>query len=141
MSNMSENDKINATIEKYGDFFAQVAHVDVVQSIKGHWFFMEYDVEHGKYHSFCEFTTADELKRLIAGLIADDANTLLEAGLSEASQSLANVELLPEFEPKDYSDCLPRLVENIKILHESHERYVGLLNRLEKVIECVIRGI
>ena len=135
---MSENSKIKAMLEKYNDFFGKLSHVDVAETAKGRWFFLEYDIKYNRYHSFCEFRSADELKLLMANIIADDVNTLLESGLSVANQSLENVELSPDFGSKDYSDCLPRLVENVKILHESQKMYGDLLSRVTKAIESVL---
>lgn len=135
---MSENSKIKAMLKKYRNFFGNLSHVDVTKTAQGRWFFLEYDVKYNRYHSFSEFKSADELKMLMANIIADDVNTLLEAGLSDASQSLENVKLSPDFGSKDYSDCLPKLVENVKILHESLKMYGDLLSRVTKAIESVL---
>lgn len=135
---MAENIEINALLEKYKNLFENLPHVDITQTAKGRWFFLEYDVEYNRYHSFCEFTTAEELKRLIAGIMADDVNALLEVVLSDASQSLENADLSADFELKDYSECLPQLIENLKLLRESQERCAGLLNRVAKAIEYVL---
>lgn len=135
---MAENIEINALLEKYKNLFEKSPHMDVAQTAKGRWFFLEYDVKYNKYHSFCEFKTSDELERLIAGIIADDTNTLLEVGLSDMIQSLESVDISADFELRDYSECLPQLIENMKALHESQERHKDLLKRVTEAIECVL---
>ena len=73
---MSEDEKIQELIEKYGGYFEN-SNADVCHTYKGIWFFFRFDPKYKNFECFIQFETAGQLKNIILGEIVDDINTLM----------------------------------------------------------------
>lgn len=87
---MTEDKKIRKVIEKNEGFFRSTIS-DVAQTEKGIWIFFEYDAKHKYYNSFFQFRTAEELEQIIAAVLADELNILIETTAENIQLGVAGV--------------------------------------------------
>lgn len=134
-----ENERIRQIITKYEGYFRN-SRADVGYTEKNIWFFYEYDEEHRCYDSFIRFHTAEDLERLIAGLIADDLNILLETAVENADYALQEFDMSEAVE-KDYNACIPDLLRNMKILNDECQKNMGKLEVIFKALSGILTGL
>lgn len=140
MSDMElENERIRQVIAKYKDYF-KYSRADVGHTEKNIWFFYEYDEEHRYYDSFIRFRTAKDLERLIAGLIADDLNVLIETAVENADYALQEFDM-SEAAKKDYDACIPELLRNMEVLNRECEKNMGKLEVIFKSLSGILNGL
>ena len=125
---MSEDEKIKVVIEKYSNLFKNYS-ADVGQTATGVWFFFEYDKEHDEYYSFIRFKTAEELERLIIGLLADDINCMIETTAENIFHNLkvTNIQDLPA---SNYENCTVELLRNLEILNQEYKQSSEKINEI-----------
>lgn len=140
MSDMElENERIRQVIAKYKDYF-KYSRADVGHTEKNIWFFYEYDEEHRYYDSFIRFCTAEELEKLIAGVIADDLNILLETSVENAYHALQEFDMSEAVE-KDYDACIPDLLRNMEVLNRECQKNMGKLEVIFKSLSGILTGL
>lgn len=134
-----ENERIRQVITKYEGYFKN-SRADVGHTEKNIWFFYEYDEEHRCYDSFIRFRTAKDLKKLIAGLIADDLNILLETAVENADYALQEFDMSEAVE-KDYDACIPDLLRNMEVLNRECQNNMGKLEIIFKALSGILTGL
>lgn len=140
MSDMElENERIRQVITKYDGYFKH-SRADVGHTEKNIWFFYEYDEEHSYYDSFIRFRTAKDLERLIAGLIADDLNVLIETAVENADCALQEFDMNEAVE-KDYDACIPELLRNMEVLNRECQNNMGKLEVIFKALSGILTGL
>lgn len=115
MTDLTEDEKIRKVIEKYEGFF-QSTISDVAETKKGVWIFFEYDAGHGYYNSFFQFRTAVELEQIIAGVLAEEMNILVETTAEEILYGLEEFDI-NETAQVCYDASIPELLKNMEVLN------------------------
>lgn len=131
---MNEDKKIQSVIEEYQDYLNKT-NSDVCHSIKGVWFFFQYDSKNNIYECFYKFSTAEELEKIIIGEIIESINIALECTAEEIV--FANRNRLQVIDvgsiPNDYDflDRVNELAVNIqaikKTMHLVDDVYQAML--------------
>lgn len=134
-----ENDRIREVISKYDSYFRN-SRADIGHTKKNIWFFYEYDEEHSYYDSFIRFRTAEELEKLIAGVIADDLNILLETAVENAYYALQEFDMSEAVE-KDYDECIPELLRNMEVLNREYHKNMNKLDVIFKSLSGILAGL
>lgn len=139
MTGLTEDEKIRKVIEKYEGFF-QSTISDVAQTKKGVWIFFEYDAEHGYYNSFFQFHTAVELEKIIAGVLAEEMNILIETTVEEILYGLEESDI-NETAKVCYDASIPELLKNMEVLNrelsKSAERLDVILRSMPGVFSSL----
>lgn len=120
MANLTEDEKIRKVIESNEGFF-QSTISDVAQTKKGVWIFFEYDAEHEYYNSFFRFGTARELERIIAEVLADEMNILIETTAENIQLGLREFEI-NEAAQSSYGASIPELLKNMEVLNMEFQK-------------------
>ena len=113
MLHLTEDEKIRNVIEKYENFFQNTIS-DVARTKKGVWIFFEYDADHDCYNSFFRFKTAEELKQIIAGVVAWEMNMLIEVAAENIQNELEGFDINDV--AQSYNTSIPLLLKNVEIL-------------------------
>lgn len=120
IANLTEDEKIRKVIESNEGFF-QSTISDVAQTKKGVWIFFEYDAEHGYYNSFFRFNTARELERIIAEVLADEMNILIETTAENIQLGLREFDI-NEAAQSSYGASIPELLKNMEVLNREFQK-------------------
>jgi len=139
---MNEEIKIQSVIEEYQDYLNKT-NSDVCHSIKGVWFFFQYDSKNNIYECFYQFFTADELERIIIGEIIESINIALECTAEEIvfangkRPQVIDVDSIPT--NYDFADRINELAVNIqaikKTMHLVDDAYQAMLGIMKKTNE------
>ena len=73
---MDEKDKILAVVRKYNLFFEN-NDADILFSVKGAYYYYEYNKKYKHFEAFIEFKNAEELERIVASTVMDELDTVL----------------------------------------------------------------
>lgn len=136
---MTEDEKIREAIKEHEGFFKSTIS-DVAQTEKGVWIFFEYDAEHRHYNSFFQFTTAGELEQIIAEVLADEMNLLIET-------TAENIQFgLQEFDINDaaqisYEISIPELLKNMEVLNRELQKSAGRMDVILRSMPGILCGL
>lgn len=139
MKGLTEDEKIREVIKEHEGFF-QSTISDVAQTEKGVWIFFEYDAEHGYYNSFFQFTTAGELEQIIAEVLADEMNILIET-------TAENIQFgLQEFDINDaaqisYEISIPELLKNMEVFNRELQKSAGRMDVILRSMPGILCGL
>ncbi len=136
---MTENEKIEAAIEKYWSVF-QATDADVAQTRKGAWIFFEYDERHKDYHSFFRFSTALQLERIIAGLAAEELNILIETTAGETLEELGEADINSAAQ-QGYDGNMAKLLKNMEILSNGLKDSALILDAISQAMLGTGKGV
>lgn len=89
---MNEQQKIEKILERYKDFF-ETTTADISLSHKGRRFFFLTDRKCGDLYGLAEFTTADELERLILIEMVDQITMRLETFTEDMSDEVKRLDV------------------------------------------------
>lgn len=119
---MTEDEKIKKVIAKYDSFFENTDS-DVGHTKKGVWFFYEYDEDHDYYTSFFRFATAEELEQIIAEVLVEEFNILIEITAENIFHGLDNIAAeINDASQTCYAICIPNLLKNMEVLNKEYQR-------------------
>ncbi|MCI8373595.1 MAG: hypothetical protein HFI75_14620 [Lachnospiraceae bacterium] len=133
----TEDLKIMQMILRYDGFFKNT-NADIGLTRKHVWIFYEYDREYQCCNSFFRFQTAEELKRIIAGMIAEDFNILIENTTENIHHSIKEIDM-EDAEQKDYSACIPELLSNIEVLNSEMQKSAGMLDTIFQALSNILK--
>ena len=139
MKGLTEDEKIREAIKEHEGFF-QSTISDVAQTEKGVWIFFEYDAKHRHYNSFFQFTTAGELEQIIAEVLADEMNILIET-------TAENIQFgLQEFDINDatqisYEISIPELLKNMEVLNRELQKSAGRMDVILRSMPGILCGL
>ena len=136
---MNKDKKIQSVIEQYKTYI-DTSNSDICHSVKGVWFYYTYDSKNSIYESFYQFSTAEELEKIITGEIIDTINIAIECTAEEIvyvnnKQMTVDVDIIPiEY---DFSDRLKELYNNINAVNNT----LYLIEEACKAIHSIVEGI
>lgn len=125
---LTEDEKIQKVIEENEGFFQNTVS-DVAQTKKGAWIFFEYDKEHNYYNCFFRFKTAQELEWIIAEVLADDMNILIETTAENIHHELADIDI-NDAAQSCYDFSIPELMKNMEVLNSELQKGTGKLDAI-----------
>lgn len=123
---MNEEQKIEKVLEQYKNYF-DTTTADVTTSIKGKRFFYLTDVVSGDIYKLEEFSTAEELERII-----------LQDLISRTHMAISNLNEEIQEELKNHSDLefllnvLPIMKDNFEIIRNS---MIGIFSYIDNSTE------
>jgi len=136
---MTEDDKIRKVIEKYEKFFCNTIS-DVAQSKKGKWLFWEYDAEYRCYDSFFQFKTAEELEKIIAQVLTEEFNNLIEVSAENIQRKLDKIDM-NEVVENSYDFSIPKLQKNIEVLISEYQKSSARLEAIFKSLSTIFDSL
>ena len=113
MAKEEETRKIIAVTEKYSDYFNEW-HSDIAMGRKGPNFFYVYNDQYHYFEVFEEFSTAEELEKLIIGTMAENMETFNAVVLENTQKMFENLdanEKIGEYDPESHIYDLLRQME------------------------------
>lgn len=135
---MSEEKKIRGVLEAYKKYFEDT-NSDVCHSIKDVWFFYQYDSKNDIYECFYQFTTAEELEKIIIGEMLESVNIALECTAEEIVFSnnsrvkMLAVDKIPI--QYDLTDRIKEFAINIGAMHKT----MYLVEEAYKIVESILK--
>lgn len=139
MTDLTEDEKIRKVIERHGGFF-QSTISDVAQTEKGVWIFFEYNAEHKYYNSFFQFSTAKELEQIIAEVLADELNILIETTAENIQLGLQEFDI-NEAAQGSYGISIPELLKNMEVLNSEFQKIAGHMDVILRSMPGVLCGL
>ena len=136
---MTEDEKIREVIERYEGFFGSTIS-DVAQTKKGVWIFFEYDAEHGYYNSFFQFRTAEELELIIAQVLADEMNILIETTAENIHIGLQEIDI-NDMAQGSYDVSIPELLKNMEVLNSEFQKSAGRMDVILRSMPGILCGL
>lgn len=136
---MNEDEKIQSVIEQYKAYI-DTSSSDICHSIKGVWFYYTYDSKNSIYESFYQFSTSEELEKIIIGEIIDTINIAIECTAEEIvyannKQVAVDVDIIPM--KYDFSGRLKELYTNINAVNNT----LYLFEEACKAVHSIVEGI
>lgn len=136
---MNEDEKIQSVIEQYKAYI-DTSNSDICHSIKGVWFYYTYDSKNSIYESFYQFSTSEELEKIIIGEIIDTINIAIECTAEEIvyannKQVAVDVDIIPM--KYDFSGRLKELYTNINAVNNT----LYLFEEACKAVHSIVEGI
>lgn len=128
---MNEEKRINEVVEEYKSIFDNT-DCDIARSRKGIWIFMRLDEEYG-YHTFTRFKTADELRLIIQGEMADDINMVIE-GVGDELQHI-KYDNAEERKLSRFPEMIDELYQNMDRVALYFEEFSGSLKGLQELLK------
>lgn len=113
MAKEEETRKIMAVAEKYSDYFNEW-HSDIAIGRKGPNFFYVYSDQYRYFEVFEEFSTAEELEKLIIGTMADNMETFNAVVLENTQKMFEDLDVnekIGEYDPESHIYDLFRQME------------------------------
>lgn len=136
---LTEDQKIRQILNQYSSYFEH-SDADVGHTQKGVWFFYEYDEEHDYYNSFIRFSTAKELEQLIASLLTEDFNILIEVGAEDVHHALRKIQI-NDAVGSCYAECIPILLKNIEVLNSECQKWAEKLDVIYQSFSGVLERL
>lgn len=135
---MNEEEKIKNVLDKYNKYFADT-NSDVCHSIKEVWFFYQYDSKNDIYECFYQFSTAEELERIIMGEILEAVNVAIECTAEEiVFSNNKRLKMLDVDKISANYDFMDRLKE-LAVIIEAVHRTIHLTDEAYKVIKNILK--
>lgn len=107
---------------------------------KGMWIFFEYDAEHRHYNSFFQFSTAGELEQIIAEVLADEINILIETTTENIQFGLQKFDINNAAQ-SCYEINIPKLLKNMEILNRKLQKSVGRMDVILRSMLGILCGL
>lgn len=126
MAEEDEVSKIMAVAEKYSDYFNEW-HSDIAMGRKGPNFFYVYDDKHHYFEVFEEFTTADELEKLIIGTMAENMETFNVVALENTQKMFDDLDINENVGNYDPEFHIYKLLRQMEIMTGQLEHWSELM--------------
>ena len=140
MANEEEVGKIMAVTEKYRDYFNEW-HSNIAIGRKGPNFFYVYNDKYHYFEVFEEFSTADELEKLIIGTIAENMETF-NAVVFESTQKMFDEldinENVGNYDPEFH---IYKLLRQMEIMTEQLEHWSELVAGTYRSVTNVCKSV
>lgn len=109
---------------------------------KGVWFFYEYDEEHDYYTSFFRFETAAELELIIAEVLIEEFNVMLEITVENIFHGLDDISAeIGDASQTCYALCMPRLLKNMELLNKEYQKSAERLEVILQSLSGILREV
>ena len=119
-----EKEKILQVMEKYRDYFNEW-DADVAFGVNGRNIF--YVLASGEeFETFLFFQTADQLEKIILGMIAENVEIIMEAGMEEISVGFSADKMDGEY-GKSIEHYLPGLVHKLDVICKTGEEWQNMM--------------
>ena len=125
MAEEDEVSKIMAVAEKYSDYFNEW-HSDIAIGRKGPNFFYVYNDQYRYFEVFEEFSTAEELEKLIIGTMAENMETFNAVAL-ENTQKIENLDINENVGSYDPDFHIYKLLRQMEIMTGQLEHWSELV--------------
>ena len=135
---MSKKEKIERVLDKYKKYFEDTG-ADVCHSIKGVWFFYQYDNKNDIYECFYKFDDAEELEKIIIGEILQTVNIAIECTAEEITfcnrKNLKMIDVDKISDDYDSNDRLKALAVNVEAIH----KVMHLTDKAYKLVQSILK--
>lgn len=136
---MTEDEKIKEIICKYRSYFEH-SIADVGHTEKGRWFFYEREKGKGYYHSFVEFTKAEELEMIIAESVAEDINVFIDVATDSIQCKMRYIDI-NEASRNNYDRCIPELLKNLRALNQGCHDGMEMLDKIFGAVSGMLEEV
>lgn len=126
MAKEDEVSKIMAVAEKYSDYFNEW-HSDIAMGRKGPNFFYVYDDKHHYFEVFEEFTTAEELEKLIIGTMAENMEAFNAVALENTQKMFDDLDINENVGNYDPEFHIYKLLRQMEIMTGQLEHWSELM--------------
>lgn len=132
---MNEDKKIENLLEEYKDFF-DTSTADISKTAKGRRFFFYTDSKCGDLYCLAEFTTADELEKIILHEMADKINMTFENIVEEINYEINYTNV--SYSSCDLGEAVNRLAISLeKIQKEILPDFPMILSSLQGILTYI----
>ena len=115
MAEEDEVSRIMAVAEKYSDYFNEW-HSDIAMGRKGPNFFYVYNDQYRYFEVFEEFSTAEELEKLIIGTMAENMETFNAVVLENTQKMFENLDINENVGSYDPDFHIYKLLRQMEIM-------------------------
>ena len=126
MAEEDEVSKIMAVAEKYSDYFNEW-HSDIAIGRKGPNFFYVYNDQYRYFEVFEEFSTAEELEKLIIGTMAENMETFNAVVLENTQKMFENLDINENVGSYDPDFHIYKLLRQMEIMTGQLEHWSELV--------------
>lgn len=126
MAEADEAGKIMAVADKYSDYFNEW-HSDIAIGRKGPNFFYVYNDQYHYFEVFEEFSTAEELERLIIGTMAENMEAFNAVALENTQKMFEDLDINENVGNYDPDFHIYKLLRQMEIMTGQLERWSELM--------------
>ena len=140
MAEEDEVSRIMAAAEKYSDYFNEW-HSDIVMGRKGPNFFYVYNDQYRYFEVFEEFSTAEELEKLIIGTMAENMETFNAVALENTQKMFENLDINENVGSYDPDFHIYKLLRQMEIMTGQLEHWSELVAGTYRSFANVCKGM
>ena len=140
MAEEDEVSRIMAVAEKYSDYFNEW-HSDSVMGRKGPNFFYVYNDQYRYFEVFEEFSTAEELEKLIIGTMAENMETFNAVALENTQKMFENLDINENVGSYDPDFHIYKLLRQMEIMTGQLEHWSELVAGTYRSFANVCKGM
>ena len=140
---MAEEDevaRIKAVAEKYSDYWNEW-HSDIAMGRKGPNFFYVYNDQYRYFEVFEEFSTAEELEKLIIGTMAENMETFNAVALENTQKMFENLDINENVGSYDPDFHIYKLLRQMEIMTGQLEHWSELVAGTYRSFANVCKGM
>ena len=126
MAEEDEVSRIMAVAEKYSDYWNEW-HSDIAMGRKGPNFFYVYNDQYRYFEVFEEFSTAEELEKLIIGTMAENMETFNAVALENTQKMFENLDINENVGSYDPDFHIYKLLRQMEIMTGQLEHWSELM--------------
>lgn len=135
---MSEDEKIEEVIQEFRALF-DYSDADICHTRKGAWFFYRYDVEHDDFICFNRFTSADELKSILASELLDEVSLAIEVTAESLCSKDYGEEIHNMLDSYDFEGRVTELLYNLAVINNCISKYGCVFKALHGLVSDVAK--
>ena len=140
MAEEDEVSKIMAVAEKYSNYFNEW-HSDIAMGRKGPNFFYVYNDQYRYFEVFEEFSTAEELEKLIIGTMAENMETFNAVALENTQKMFENLDINENVGSYDPDFHIYKLLRQMEIMTGQLEHWSELVADTYRSFANVCKGM
>lgn len=140
MADGDEARKIMAVAEKYSDYFNEW-HSDIAIGRKGPNFFYVYNDKYHNFEVFEEFSTAEELERLIIGTMAENMETFNAVAMENTQKMFDELDINENVGNYDPDFHIYKLLRQMEIMTGQLEHWSELIAGTYRSFANVCKGV
>ena len=140
MAEEDEVSKIMAVAEKYSDYFNEW-HSDIAIGRKGPNFFYVYNDQYRYFEVFEEFSTAEELEKLIIGTMAENMETFNAVALENTQKMFENLDINENVGSYDPDFHIYKLLRQMEIMTGQLEHWAEMVSATYRSLANVCKGM
>jgi hypothetical protein len=140
MAEEDEVSRIMAVAEKYSDYFNEW-HSDIAMGRKGPNFFYVYNDQYRYFEVFEEFSTAEELEKLIIGTMAENMETFNAVALENTQKMFENLDINENVGSYDPDFHIYKLLRQMEIMTGQLEHWSELVAGTYRSFANVCKGM